>query len=332
MGGLKQIFERFILLLLLFQLTLAPAFGDRPKMLSIGLPNNVFKSVKPVPESRSDLHSNTLSPDAVQLVEILGLTERLKKYQDLHNRAESIKPAKMPGDDRQDMRDLHDEILDVIEHTRLEIDFTVSEIRVEEAEYNEILRVFMADRDMRVNRINAAGFRWNGALWAVAEGLDIPTYRQPRYSIPSGSIGIIAGLVPSIFSLYALKESSGEKFKRPAKPNMLSKLFGYPVTPQLEIPDSIWSYITAVPPQSAGNKARFEILKSRWLSDQNLTTYTDPTSKKQLDQLTGSVEEKANIQLLSDRLTMLNQMSAMIVRMNRLLLEIHMILQGRKEI
>jgi len=319
------------MVLLLFQFTIAPAFCSN-KLLGFGLPSEVLKSVIPVPDSRSDLHSKTLSPDAVQLAEVLALTDRLKKFQDLRNRAEALKPVKMAAEDREDMRDLHDEIMDVIERTRLEIDFTVAEIRVEEAEYNEILRVFTTDRDMRVNRINAAGFRWNGALWAVAEGLDIPTYRSPRYSIPSGSIGIIAGLVPSIFSLYALKETSGVKFNRPAKPNMLSKLFGYPTTAQLEIPDSVWSYITAVPLQFDGKLARYEILKARWLSDQNLTTYTDPKSTKQTDLLTGRIDEKITIQTLSDRLTMLNQMSALIVRMNRPLLELSMLLHGQKQL
>jgi hypothetical protein len=330
MPRLKRVFERFVLVFWLLQFGLTPALSA-PKLLSFGLPVGVLKSVKAAPDSRTDLHTKTLSPDAVQLAEILDLTNRLKKYQELRNRSEAIKPAKMSTEDREDMRDLHDEIIDVIERTRLEIDFTISEIRVEEAEYNEILRVFTADRDMRVNRINAAGFRWNGALWAVAEALDIPTYRSPRLSIPSGSIGIIAGLVPSIFSLYALRETSGEKFKRPPKPNMLSKLFDYPIPPQLEIPDSVWKYMSSVPPEGFSDP-RIEILKGRWLSDRNLTTYTDATSDQQMDILTGRLEDKVTIQVLSDRLTMLNQMSALIVRIARPLLELNMVLQGNKQI
>ena len=135
----------------------------------------------------------------------------------------------------------------------------MAEINAELQVYDEILATFTNDRDKLVARINAASFISNGALWAVCEGLDIPTYARPRYSISSGTTGILAGVIPSIASMYTLKAVNGKKKTSEVEPNMLAKLFDYPTTADIEYPNSVWQFINQVP---ADNPAEQKKIRS----------------------------------------------------------------------
>jgi hypothetical protein len=230
----------------------------------------------------------------------------------------------------EDIRDLKEDILEKIEQTRLEIDFTQAELAVDIAIQNELLRAYTETRDNKVNEVNKLSFRTNGILWAVAEGLDIPTYSHPRYSISSGTIGILAGLVPSVFSLVALNGLKGGHYEDTTRPNMLCKVFGYPSTPQIDYPDSVMAYLKSVPPAHPDWKPRIDYIIDRWASDENIHSFTDRNSHKQTTAVTGFEKSNLTIDLVSDRLTMLQQLSAIIYQMNRPLLELMMVVRGSK--
>lgn len=161
-------------------------------------------------------------------------------------------------------------------------------------------------------------------MGAIAEALDIPTYARPRYSISSGTLGILAGLVPSAFSLYALRVVTGQHFSREENPNILSKLFDYPVTPDIDYPGSVWTYLNAVP---ASGKFKEDTcrkwLMDLWLKDKELRSLKHADSK-QIHRVTGTMpgRHSVTIELLSTRLAMLEQLSAMIFRMKGILLEL----------
>jgi hypothetical protein len=276
----------------------------------------------------TDVHSQTLSPEALQLAEHLGLSTQLSNVSAVklaHQKSGDLSPDK-----REQFRDDKEEIVETIEQTRLEIDFTQAELAREEAVYAELLAVYTSDRDRKVDFINAWGYRTNGVLWALAEGLDIPTYRNPRLSIPSGITGIIAGLIPSAFSLFALREEDGGKFDRKPHPNMLSKVFGYQVTPDLEYPDSIWSWLNSVPPDGKTKLTRINYLIDWWRQDQNIRNFGRNPTRVQLDLLTATTQDYLTIQLVSDRLAMIRQIRALILGMNRPLLELMMVVRGTK--
>lgn len=54
-------------------------------------------------------------------------------------------------------------------------------------------------------------------------------------TIPSGIVGIAAGIVPSVASMYTLKAVNGAKKTSEVEPNMLAKLFGYQTNQKLNI-------------------------------------------------------------------------------------------------
>lgn len=286
---------------------------------------------KSILQCKSDPYSPGLSPEAVQLADILHITDKLKKVQQLQQQIAQFTDQKPPVELRQDLTDLKLDLLQIIEQTQLDIDFVASEIEEEDARFLEWLRTFEEDRDNRVNRANINAFRTNGVLWAVAEALDIPTYAAPKYSIPSGALGIIAGLVPSVFSEYAVRVEGGGKYVRNAHPNMLSKIYGFPTHEGIEYPESVWTYLNTPPPEEGEKRSRRDLLIDHWLTDQNIHIFKNGASKDDLVLLTGASQPKVSIDLLHDRLTMLCEVEAVSLQMHRPLLELNMALQGKKK-
>jgi hypothetical protein len=274
----------------------------------------------------TNLHEKGVSKEAIQLADQLKLTDALREVSALR---EAQSTSKLSPENSLHLLELREDVREAIEQTRMEIDYSDSEISREEAVYQELLQAYTDARDRRVDRINAYGFRTNGILWAVGEALDIPTYAKPKYAIPSGAIGIVAGLVPSAFSLYALRQEAGGKFERDPHPNMLSKVFGYKVTPEIDYPDSIWTWLNSVPPVGS-DKSRLKFLLANWENDINLHHFSAKVTKIQLDRLTATIQDDLTIRVISDRLVMIRSMRAVILGITRPLLELLMVLRGTK--
>ncbi len=277
---------------------------------------------------------DTVSPNTLQLAQILNLTAMLQRIQtmreDIRRNRGTVTLESLTA--RQELNDAISEANQIIYKCDLEVDFTLAEITAEQNVYQEILGNYISSRDKRVLYANAGSFIANGALWAIGEAYDIPTYRYPRLSIPSGTISILAGVVPSIASMYALKAVDGKRTTSEVDPNMLAELFDYPCNPDTKYPRSIWEFLNAVPPLD--KKPRKVQLVDRWISDANIPNFTDRKSKKQLDVLTASVAQKKalSIATLNTRQVMLTQLGAEILKMKRLLLELAMVVHGDKRI
>ncbi len=167
----------------------------------------------------------------------------------------------------------------------------------------------------------------------VAEGLDVPTYRSPRLSIPSGINGILAGIVPSVASMYALRQLNGKTSKSEADPNMLAKLFDYPTNPEVEYPKCVWQFLNLPPAGENINKTRKDLIINRWIEDKNIPNFTDRHTKD-LDIITASISRPKGLSIvnLNLRQIMLEQLGAEVLKMKRFLLELSMVIQGEKRI
>ena len=196
---------------------------------------------------------------------------------------------------------------------------------------SELMQAYGYESNRKANELNVRSFRLNGALWAIAEAFTIPTYAHPRLSIPSGAIGIAAGLVPSAFSYFAVQESKGGHYDRDPRQNMLAPLSNYTETPRIEYPKSVWTYLHQAPSEYPG-RARIDCLLDNWIEDKNIHIFSDKSSRTQLDAITGSVQKRLTLDLLSDRLNMLQQLSALISQMNRPMLELMMVVRGTKHV
>lgn len=283
-----------------------------------------------------NLNSSEVSPNSLQLSNTIGLTNVLEQIQQLRLRAESTSNRESMEylAARQDLYDATDKALSLIQRTDLEIEFAAAEIEAEQQVYQEILNTFTSDRDKAIARTNAIGFISNGALWAVCEALAIPSYKFAKFAIPSGIVGIPAGVVPSLASMYTFKQMSGKKRTSEVEPNMLAKLFDYPTNPEIEYPHSIWEFLHQVPATEPKGKTRLEQMVDRWIADANMPGFTDRKSKAQLDAITASLAQKKGLSIstLTARTVMLQQLHAEIWKMKRLLLELTMAVQNEKQL
>ncbi|MBS2007435.1 MAG: hypothetical protein JST01_10365 [Cyanobacteria bacterium SZAS TMP-1] len=283
----------------------------------------------PIFEKLTDPQSDELSPDAVQLARLLGIWEEMHRLAYLQ-KATAALPAgeKLILAEREEERDIKLDILTKVEETRLQIDFVVAEIDEEQVILEEAMRIFQEDRDNRVNRANQLAFRTNGVLWAVAEALTIPSYKYPTLSVPSGTVGIVAGIVPSLFSGYATRASGGGRYERKCYPNILTKLFDLPAIPRIDFPDVVWQFLNSAP--CGDTRTRKQVMQEHWRDDQNIHIFKDGVDSKKISILTGNQAYVADMTLISDKLIMMGQVRAVALQMSRPLLEICMMVRGKK--
>lgn len=330
----KGILVSCILSLHIVQSALAESSNSATQAKSRESTANLLEFPRQILKSGVVLKSPLLSANSIQLSNSIGLTPVLERIRNLRADVEDSDLTTLDTLDRK--RDLTDQIQAatlIIQRTGLEIDFTVAEIGAELQLYDEILSTFTNARDKAIAYTNAASFISNGALWAVTEAMAIPSYRNARFAIPSGVIGIPAGIVPSIASMVTLKLVNGKRRTSEVDPNMLAKLFGYPTNSEIEYPDSVWQYLNQVPAQDLTGKTRLAQMIDRWIADANMPAFTDRHSKSQLDSITASATQRRglSIETLTARQVMLRQLNAEILKMKRPLLELTMAVQGNKE-
>lgn len=295
---------------------------------------NTLEIPKQILKTGVSLDTRSVAPNSLQLANTIDLVPLLQRINTLQNSAETADSgASLEGlKRRQDLWDTTQKASLLIQKTNLEIDFTIAAIEAEDQVYQGILAGFTSKRDKALAKTNAISFISNGALWAVNGALTIPGYQNSLYSIPSGIVAIPAGIVPSIASLWTLKQINGAKKQSEVEPNMLAKLFGYPTNPDIEYPKSVWTFLNQVPADEPRSKKRVDQLIDRWVSDSNMPGFNDRQSKKQLDVLTASVSQRKGLSIstLTSRSVMLQQLQAEIGKMKRMLLELAMVVEGEK--
>ena len=284
-----------------------------------------------------NLNTSTLSPNSRQLAEDLHLMPILQRIQKLRGR---VDPTNFEATvenlaTSQQLTASTVMAMQIIEEANLAIDFVIAEINAEENIYNELLSTFSGNRDKTVFKTNAVSFITNGILWAVAEGLDVPTNKHPNYSISSGTFGILAGIVPSIASILAMYQLNGKKELSERDPNMLSKVLGFPITNEsIEYPQPVWDFLKEVPASGEVPKSRKDQLIDRWVSDKNIPNFTDRSSSVQLDIITANGERKKGLSIstLNARQALLQQLSSEILKMKRMLYELSLAVRGAKTV
>ena len=232
-----------------------------------------------------NLHSLSVSQDSLQLAKQLGIVPLFHRLHDLENKLKTLdNQQSLEGLSlRQDLLETRQQIFYILGQTCMEVQYVTAEIDDEHNLYTELLNTYTTDRDRTVAWSNMVSFVTNGALWAIGEAFDIPTYRYPKLSIPSGTVSILAGVVPSIASIYAMHVIGGHRYSADADPNMLAKIFDYSVPPALDYPESVWTYLNSPEAADDQGKTRRELIINRWVSDKNIPGFTDRNSKTQLD-------------------------------------------------
>ena len=296
---------------------------------TLNIPGQILKS-------GISLAGPQLSANSLQLANSLKLTPVLERISALRTRVNNAESATTLESlsARQSLLEALQEATQIIQEADLAVDFTIAEINAEQGVYAELLSTYQTQANNLVFKTNAASYVSNGALWAVAEALTIPSWKRPKYAISSGINGIIAGVIPSIASLYAMKASSGRRHPSERDPNMLAKIFNLPSEGEIEYPSTVWTFLNSAPPGDASGKTRRDQLVDRWVGDKNIPSFTDRNSSAQIQILTASTTQKraVTIEILQTRQTMLNQLSAEILKMKRMLYELALAVHGDKHV
>lgn len=280
-----------------------------------------------------NLNEVHVSDNSAQLADQLKLTPILQRIGDLRGRVSGAVTLENLAT-RQELLEQQAEAQAIIQECSLAIDYTLAEINAENEIYSELASTWQARANKIVQYSNWASYYSNGALWSVCEGLDIPTWKRPKYSISSGITGILAGITPTIFSLYGMHAANGRKYPGENAPNMLAKVFAQSINSEVDYPAQVWTWLNTVPPDDKNGKTRKDQLIDRWVADANIPSFTDRSAKSQIEALSGDSKDKhaLNISLMQTRVSMLSQLGAEIAKMKRMLLELTMAARGEKQV
>lgn len=335
---MNRFLPAIIVSVLFGQLAPAPAqvkvkemFFERPEAHA-----NTQKFPSPMLKSSVNLNVATLSPNTSQLCDAIGLTSRFQRIGVLRSRLASYNDVTTLESlaTKQELYEAVQQVSVALQRTNLDIDFTLAEINAEENIYKEQLAACEAEQKKITAYSNSLGAISNSALYSASSALAIPAWKNPTYAAASGTVGVFASLVPSFISICTSKALTNTKHYSEDEPNMLTKLFGYPISEDVDYPQSVWSFLTSVPVGENTTKNRRDQLIDRWIADSNIVGFTNRHSKKQLEIITASTSRgnTLTIDILRTRLLMLDQLAVEVLKMKRLLLELVMTIEGDKRL
>jgi hypothetical protein len=120
----------------------------------------------------------------------------------------------------------------------------------------------------------------------------------------------------------------GSRYARQSYPNILTKIYDLPIVPRIDYPDIVWQYLNACP--YGEKKTRRELLKEHWHKDENLHIFKNGINDTKLVRITGNEPYSSDLDLISDKLMMMDDIKAATLQMSRPLLEICMVARGKK--
>ncbi|HEY9733553.1 MAG TPA: hypothetical protein V6C89_16660 [Drouetiella sp.] len=213
-------------------------------------------------------------------------------------------------------QDLYEDILGAFLSTRR----VISELDRQVSGYDAVARVLEEKRDQAIRYNNILNFTSGGALAMTQGAISIGT--PMKYQNAGNELGAIAGALTALIGSYALKIQGGAKRSSDRDPNMLAPIFGLVPNEPNKYPPLVWNYLNDYEPGQ--KKSRREQLIDRWIKLNYIEPLDKPSSKKHLEELAGSIplHKDVTIDLLRDRIPMLQDLRATVAGINEYLDEI----------
>ncbi len=213
-------------------------------------------------------------------------------------------------------QDLDENILSAFLATRR----VVSELDRQVAGYDAVARVLEEKRDQAIRNNTILNFTSGGALAMTQGAISIGT--PMKYQNAGNELGTIAGALTTVIGAYALKLQGGGKRSSERDPNMLAPIFGLLPNEPNKYPVVVWDYLNDYEPGQ--KKTRREQLIDRWVKLNYIEPLNKPSSKKHLEELAGTIplDKAVSIDLLRDRIPMLQDVRATVAGVNEYLDEI----------
>ncbi|CAN5729697.1 hypothetical protein BH10CYA1_BH10CYA1_50540 [soil metagenome] len=259
---------------------------------------------------------NSLSPTAEEVSKDIGVSKHIK---DLELRAKSLNPDAIKLDVQ--FLFVKQQVTEILLTTFLETRVVVSDIDDQMARSSELKNLLESRRDRAVQLNTITNFTSGGALAMIGSGLQIGG--GAAINNAGNVLEIAAGAVATGISSYALKQASGEKRSAGVNPNMLSRIFKLPTAKDKDFPTPVWNFLNEPIPGGNGESRRDQLIE-RWVQLGRIPPPNSKAGQRRVALLAGAVAQThaVTIDLLDDRVAMLNDMRAAVGSMSRELLEI----------
>jgi hypothetical protein len=170
-------------------------------------------------------------------------------------------------------------------------------------------------RDRKVNVLTLASI-----VIGTGSGV-VGTARQfDKHLVKPGDwVSMVAGAGGVALSILALRQHGGEGSLGPT-PNMLATIFGRPPDARSVYPPDVWRCLNTAPANNPSVRVHWKNeLIAEWVRLGRIGPPVAPESQKKIDQLTSRAAqpERLSIASLTDRSTMLADVSAHVSLMNR---------------
>jgi hypothetical protein len=276
-------------------------------------------------------HFSQLSSGAQEVAKDLGINDELETFFSLRARFSSsdsqIRSRKLTTsntslEERVQLVELKQEILENLMASFLEMRVTIAKIDSEITGYDEVRNYLEDKRDRAVRLNNITNFISTGTLSTIGNAFQIAPGEAPE--ITGAVVNTLSGMVATGISTYSLRLNSGEKHSASVHPNMLAQIFGLTINQEKTYPPSIWRFLNDPSPLNNEKTTRLAELINRWITLKRIQAPNTRNGKSSLPLLCGTIVQKNSISIdvLDDRSAMLSDIKALISLMFQDLMEI----------
>ena len=186
----------------------------------------------------------------------------------------------------------------------------------DEIDHTQRLQDEMSDqRDSAIRKNNILNFATTGTLSILSGSFQL----RPMLHFQNASdiSTIVSGGVATTLSAYALKQQSGGRRSSLRDPNMLAQILGRAVPIELQLPDTVWTYLSNNPP--GASKSRKSLLIDKWVEGKRFAAPETKAGLKDINVLSNSTDlhKEVTIEMLGNRIIMLTELKVTLCQMSR---------------
>lgn len=288
---------------------------DRPDLL--GRSNPTPRVVPPLPAA---IGSVKLSDEARQLGQALGLLPKLRRIEQLR--------ATQPSS--TELLAVKEDVMESCVTAGFEVRAVASRIDRELANASEVL-AYLAERRDRAVRLNSYADLISGGISGLISG---SMKIADAGGIAPDIIDTVEGGLQSGLATWAIKEQRGDRRREQGMPSILAHLFLPKTEAQVDYPPAVWSYLSSPLPASSSQASRLDLLVERWVKMGVCFTHRGHAMDRRAraQQLSGQTSHRVTVDLLEDRIAMLNDLRSTVVHMDVDLLELMQALRGTRTV
>ena len=269
--------------------------------------------------------SSTISADTMQLAARLGMSDALQRLRALRLQASSDLQGKV------ELLACKQELTEQVIIAEQELRTVVARIDSELADASEI-HAHLSERRDRAVRFNTYANLVSGGITGIVGGAcQTASLNHFSYDL----IDTTEGAIQTCLASWAFRQQHGEKRIESGLPNLLNHLMARNSDAQNDYPSSVWSYLTLPARGSKDPKGTIvSTLVDRWFRLHLCLKHGGHREhqKTRIPKIANATDARLTIDILEDRMAMLNDLQACVRQMDYLVLELMQFIHGTKSL